>query len=83
MTSNLNSPREPEQAEALFVAFANTLSYSRGAAVEHIAATVRRRKLSCDFQRVAGYSYTESREGLTALRQRHAQDRRAVPIPIR
>lgn len=42
---------------------------STRAAVEHIAATVRRRKLSCDFKRVAGYSYTESRDGLTALRE--------------
>src|SRR6185436_18324844 len=28
-----------------------------------------RRKLSCDFKRVAGYSYTESRDGLSALRE--------------
>jgi glycine/D-amino acid oxidase-like deaminating enzyme/nitrite reductase/ring-hydroxylating ferredoxin subunit len=42
---------------------------STRAAVEHIASTVRRRKLSCDFARVAAYSYTESRDGLAALRE--------------
>jgi glycine/D-amino acid oxidase-like deaminating enzyme/nitrite reductase/ring-hydroxylating ferredoxin subunit len=39
------------------------------ASVEHIASTVRRRRLACDFKRVAGYSYTESRDGLQALRE--------------
>src|SRR5688572_6667213 len=42
---------------------------STRAAVEHIAETVRRRKLSCDFQRVVAYSYTEDRDGLDALRE--------------
>ena len=42
---------------------------STRAAIEHIAATVRRRRIACDFERVAGYSYTESREGLKELRE--------------
>ena len=42
---------------------------STRAAVEHIAATVRRRRLECDFARVPGYKYTESRDGMKALRE--------------
>jgi glycine/D-amino acid oxidase-like deaminating enzyme/nitrite reductase/ring-hydroxylating ferredoxin subunit len=42
---------------------------STRAAVEHIAATVRRRKLECDFERVPAYSYTERGDGVEALRE--------------
>src|SRR5688572_2888345 len=42
---------------------------STRAAIEHIAATVRRRRLACDFERVPGYSYTETRDGMDALRE--------------
>jgi glycine/D-amino acid oxidase-like deaminating enzyme/nitrite reductase/ring-hydroxylating ferredoxin subunit len=64
---------------------------STRAAVEHIAATVRRRKLSCDFGRVAGYAYTESRRGLAALREEQEAARtlglaaelvKDVPLPF-
>ena len=39
------------------------------AALEHIAATVRRLKIACDFARVPGFQYTETEEGLDALRE--------------
>ena len=42
---------------------------STRAAIEHIAETVRRRRIACDFKRVPGFSYTESAEGLAALRE--------------
>jgi glycine/D-amino acid oxidase-like deaminating enzyme/nitrite reductase/ring-hydroxylating ferredoxin subunit len=40
---------------------------STRAAIEHIAATARRYRIDCDFTRVPAFSYTESRDGLTAL----------------
>lgn len=64
---------------------------STRAAVEHIAATVRRRKVSCDFERLPGYSYTETAEGLEALREEREAARRIglrvelvtdVPLPF-
>ena len=42
---------------------------STRASIEHIAENVRRRRLACDFKRVPGFSYTESAEGLDALRE--------------
>lgn len=65
---------------------------STRAAVEHIARAVRRLKLRCDFQRVAGYKYAEGRGGLDALGEEHEAARRIglatsvvkdVPLPFR
>ena len=59
MTLNQAVPREPEQEEELFVAFANTLSYSRGVPVEdladtdHLLAWLRRQGLISDRARAS------------------------------
>ena len=42
------------------------------ASVEHIASTVKRLRIACDFARVPGFQYTESAEGMDALREEHA-----------
>jgi glycine/D-amino acid oxidase-like deaminating enzyme/nitrite reductase/ring-hydroxylating ferredoxin subunit len=49
---------------------------STRAAIEHIASTVRRLRLACDFERVPGFKYTEGKEGLDALREEREAARR-------
>jgi predicted RNA-binding Zn ribbon-like protein len=59
MTLKQAVPREPEQEEELFVAFANTLSYSRGVPVEdlpdidHLLAWLREQGLISDRARAS------------------------------
>jgi glycine/D-amino acid oxidase-like deaminating enzyme/nitrite reductase/ring-hydroxylating ferredoxin subunit len=64
---------------------------STRAAIEHIASTVRRLRLACDFERAPAFQYTESREGLGALREEREAARRIgvaatlveeVPLPF-
>jgi glycine/D-amino acid oxidase-like deaminating enzyme/nitrite reductase/ring-hydroxylating ferredoxin subunit len=61
------------------------------ASVEHIAATVKRLRIACDFERVPGFQYSETEEGVEALRAEHEAARRLgltaamtdeVPLPF-